>query len=759
VDDYDMVFMHPPSSFHKLAHPLGGIFEAGTGTTDMLTMMPLGVVSMANELHREGFRTAVLNVARLFVGYRREGRETLDEDLARHGARVYGIDLHWAAHTSGALDLARRLRRLRPDATIVFGGMTATFFAADILRDHPCVDGVVLGECDGHVGRLLSCLLDGRPGEAPGLAYRRPDGTVAMNERRDPVLDRVDYVDGEGLIHPRPSLERLEREAIILNVPVVRGCSRDCLFCGGSRRAYERYFGRPRVELLSVERVLDHARRAAEAGISGIKLFGDVRLGGRSWVRALAEGLREHAHRLDLHVELFWPAPEEHLRLLRGACRDLHLSLSPESSHVELRRMHGKRFDNDALLDQIRLCRELDVIPWVWLAYLLPGHDRDNLRAELEFIREALALDPSLTTVAHPYLFIDPASEIYDSPERFGFEVTFRTLEDIKRGMDRAYWFFSIGYRTETFDERDFHEAVLSMTLEQARIYFDSRRLGARDLLKTMDKIRSNRLLMERIAAEPGMDDARIATSIEELFPSHLRRANSSLLVWPFFGEAASGAAEPDALLHEAFPTVLEIALRRDPGSAERVHELLVSFRRSHEEELAAMQDCTALPGEIGSLMRRILAPAELAREFVEDLLAFEWTLYRFLDLGPGSVEGPRWRDDWILLRARYDLLDVVEVAEHVERGRAEPPRRDTCYLLGLRDGRVHGLDFDPTLDVPSFPDATVRRMSDLGRRLVRAERTVTRVLSRLLDRDDPHLPLSVVSRRTIGATELPALL
>ena len=44
---------------------------------------------------------------------------TLDEDLAAFPSRVYGIDLHWSAHTSGALDLARLVKESRPESTVV----------------------------------------------------------------------------------------------------------------------------------------------------------------------------------------------------------------------------------------------------------------------------------------------------------------------------------------------------------------------------------------------------------------------------------------------------------------------------------------------------------------------------------------------------------------------------------------------------------------------------------------------------------------
>ncbi|MBI4861866.1 MAG: radical SAM protein, partial [Candidatus Riflebacteria bacterium] len=351
---HDVAFLHAPVSFRKIAYPLGGLFESATGTTDLLTMIPMGMLSLANELHRAGTHVVVVNVAKMFQEARDRGAPQVDLEriVAAIPARLFAIDLHWAAHAPGAIELAQVCKRVWRDSFVLLGGFTATRFHEEILRDHPCVDAVVLGECDGSMVDIARSILASPRviDRAPNLAYLA-DGRTVRTPRRPPDLTSVCYVDKHHLMRPEPVRARLDRETVFLTLPVVRGCSQDCLFCGGSRHAYSRFLGRERVEVLPVDRVMDHIKTALDQGLSGVKLFGDLRLGGPEYVREMVDGLASLPRKVDLAIELFWPATREYLSSLRDVARSMFLTLSPESSIPDVRALHGKRYDNEALLD------------------------------------------------------------------------------------------------------------------------------------------------------------------------------------------------------------------------------------------------------------------------------------------------------------------------------------------------------------------------------------------------------------------------
>ncbi len=64
--EHDIVFLHPPISFKKFHRPLFGVFDAQTGATELFLAMPVGLVNMAHQLRKAGYKTKVINVAELF---------------------------------------------------------------------------------------------------------------------------------------------------------------------------------------------------------------------------------------------------------------------------------------------------------------------------------------------------------------------------------------------------------------------------------------------------------------------------------------------------------------------------------------------------------------------------------------------------------------------------------------------------------------------------------------------------------------------
>ncbi|MBN2495467.1 MAG: radical SAM protein [Deltaproteobacteria bacterium] len=760
MQDFSVAFLHPPLSFRKPTYPLGGIFESSTGTTDLLTMMPVGLLSLANELVADGLQTVIVNAAKRLQQRRADGPVEPAELIGDCPARIYGIDLHWSAHASGAIELARACKALHPDAFVLLGGLSATYFADEILSRYPFIDGVICGECDGHMPAIARALLGGRPAETPCLAWREA-GHVRRNPAPACDLHRVDYLDRHGLVRPAPRKEALEREALLLSIPVLRGCNQDCLFCGGSRSAYRDFFGRQGYACPPVGRVLGQIRDAVDAGLVGVKLFGDLRLCGREYVEALRKGIAGLATPIDVFIELFWPADESFLRPWRQASRSLHLTLSPESSHPELRARHNKHYDNQAVLDLARLGVELDIDVWVCFAYVLPGHTPETLLAEVDFLERILQVNPGAGLMLQPYLYLDPACEVFEHPAEHGFTIALSSLSGIKAALERAYWFHAIGYRTEAFSELAFFRSILDVTAAKARLYFRHRRLAGRDLLLTMLNLEGHRQMGELIERGPDMDDEALQAAVERIFPAPLRRSNTNLLRRPFLGEAAGGHGSPETLLLDAFPCALEILTRARPEGADALLEALRAWLEAQRARLEGWAASADLPPAVEEQMRALLGPLGLAADFTRDLLAFEWKAYRLLD-GPPPFEpgsSPRWKPGLAIEALAYDLVDLHALVDFVLAHGSAPPPAASWYLLDERQRAIWACDFDPREMGERAERARIRRLSALGRRVVAAEATVLRLLARSAGRDEPLRPETAFEGGPLTPDALDALL
>jgi clorobiocin/coumermycin A biosynthesis protein CloN6/CouN6 len=107
--------------------------------TCIYEMFPIGFFALKQHLDGRGVHTEIINVASLMLMH-----PGLDVDalLARLAAPVFGFDLHWMAQCHGSVELAKRVKAIHPDALTVFGGISATYFASQLI-EYPAVDIVV----------------------------------------------------------------------------------------------------------------------------------------------------------------------------------------------------------------------------------------------------------------------------------------------------------------------------------------------------------------------------------------------------------------------------------------------------------------------------------------------------------------------------------------------------------------------------------------------------------------------------------------
>lgn len=152
---------------------------------------------------------------------------------------VVGFSLS-VSQLASSLALARQIKQLHPDVTIVFGGVSCAGVAGRaILRIAPCVDGVVHVEGEEVLPRLVRQIVGGRsPADIPGVSWREGDritgqfeGVPVYRGRHErPLLDYDPYF---------ARLRRLglqDRVQVWLPFEGSRGCwwgeRVQCTFCG-----------------------------------------------------------------------------------------------------------------------------------------------------------------------------------------------------------------------------------------------------------------------------------------------------------------------------------------------------------------------------------------------------------------------------------------------------------------------------------------------------------------------------------------------
>ena len=128
----DLVLLHAPHvyDFRKetiLYGPVSDLVPA----TPVFEMYPFGLVSMAEYLERAGYQVRIVNLAGRMLNSKNFDPEKL---IKRLEAKVFGIDLHWLVHAHGAVEVAKLVKKYHPEAKVVIGGFSASYFYKELFN-------------------------------------------------------------------------------------------------------------------------------------------------------------------------------------------------------------------------------------------------------------------------------------------------------------------------------------------------------------------------------------------------------------------------------------------------------------------------------------------------------------------------------------------------------------------------------------------------------------------------------------------------
>jgi hypothetical protein len=167
-------------------------------------------------------------------------------------ARLVVMDVQWYLGLKSAMELARAFKQVNPAVRIVVGGLAATLFARQLVRESP-VDYVIRGDAEVPLQELAQAVLNDRSvTHVPNLVSRDfvSQRTWSLTAAE---LDKNDFRD----ISFFPTLERRilqHHRAFTPSVPVTipvfpylvvyRGCPMSCPMCCGATDKQQEIFHR-----------------------------------------------------------------------------------------------------------------------------------------------------------------------------------------------------------------------------------------------------------------------------------------------------------------------------------------------------------------------------------------------------------------------------------------------------------------------------------------------------------------------------------
>jgi clorobiocin biosynthesis protein CloN6 len=492
--------------------------------TSIYEMYPLGFFAIKQRLREHGFQAEIVNLASLMLMH-----PQLDVDalLGRLEAPVFGFDLHWMAHCHGSIELAKRVKAIHPEALVIFGGISSTYYA-DQLIQYPAVDVVVKGyDTLEPVTMLIDAVKRGERtfDHIPNLVYKNNRSEVIdtgfthkpMKNYNNATIDWSFYREAKNVA---------TQTKLIMTLPNT-GCAYDCPFCGGSRYATNKIMGiKKTLVTKDNSRVIDELRSMGEiarnTSIYALQCYSET----KARLHQFLDGVKEMGYK-SVFFETYHLPGQDTLEKM-GQSTDAYIMLSPQSHDPVISKLSGRgTYTMDEMEAWIPRALDAGVAGvMIWFFIGMPQQTKDSVLDSISYSASLLRKfhgKPVLPLICPMVPFLDPGSRFFEEPEKHGYRIFHKTLEEHRQAMIDPIWYKRLNYETEWMSRRDIqditYEAIARLVTAKGEYGILPSGL-CRTILKTIDETKILLAEMERAL----MLDGRLPADLREVIRVYNRK-------------------------------------------------------------------------------------------------------------------------------------------------------------------------------------------------------------------------------------------
>ena len=457
----DMVLLHAPAFFdfrqrRDIYFPFLGT-SGDVPITPLYEYFPIGFKTLQRYLTARGHDTKIVNLCTVLLRYPNTDFNKL---IAKLETPLVGIDLHWMVHIQGSLEVALRIHELRPDISIIFGGISSTYYAHELIK-YPFIDMIMRGY-DTHepVAQLLDGIKANRSLEMiPNLLWKDSSGSIRDNNFSHKPSRFSVGADWSQKPREAMSIRSLPIHEILTTHSA--GCAYNCGWCGGSRNAFRRINNVRRAMVLKTETEMKNEFQT-------INCMGNTEYYHCYSNGSYNENRRRMMNFLDLvgetrlksiSYEQYFLTPDDILKKMARSNRRTTITLSPESHDIGVAKLAGRGvYTNEEMEAWIERALELGIHQIdIWYFVGMPQQGPDSVFASVEYCRRLLEkfkgnrVNPMICPMIP---FLDPASTFFCQPDKHGYRVFYRSAEDHRRGMEKASILNRINYETKWLNRK-----------------------------------------------------------------------------------------------------------------------------------------------------------------------------------------------------------------------------------------------------------------------------------------------------------------
>ncbi len=447
MKSYDAILIHPSRVMEKKRAPNRSLF----------LLSPMGLTAIADLCEREGISVKIINYPLEQILNPKFSLETFLKNI---DFKVCGIALHWSLHSYGAIEIAKIVKRVNPNAKVVLGGFTASYFHEEILKYYTSVDGVIKGEGEVPFVKYCQSVIRGQSVDSvPNLSYRTPSQHIKNNPISyvAKTLDDFNF-SNLSLIHNFEKYVDLGVRIMRMQfpLPVARGCPYNCPYCGGGSRSQLIINKRDKVLFRDPEKVLEDIRVIVnDYKAEGIFFGHGTYPGSFKYWKKLFKLIKKEKMDVGGDLEIWrlpfpremWPLYNRTFTPEKSSIAVCPRSLSPRVQQ-KIRETCDPTyyFPEHQIQDLIKQSLTHQIILRIWFTVGFPFQTRIDLLKDYYFVLK-LAIkygnSPHFPiTVLNDLVTIIPGSPAFESPEKYDVSLTFNSFRQVVEMYKRAKFMF-----------------------------------------------------------------------------------------------------------------------------------------------------------------------------------------------------------------------------------------------------------------------------------------------------------------------------
>ncbi len=471
LKNYDVLFIHPNRSL-KPEYGKNAKFVRGS-----FIFIPMGVFAIADFLEREGFGVKIINYP---LEQYLNRNWNLADFLKKIDFKVCGIDLHWIHNAHGAISVAKIVKKVNPNAKVILGGYSASYYHNQILKYYNDVDGIIRGEGEVPLLKYAQKVKKNQSLDSiPNLSYRDSSKHIKVNSLSytAKTLDDLNFTNVSLLKNAKQYFEcSRQMMGISFNLPVGRGCPFNCPYCGGGQRAQECISGRKEVILRSPEKVVEDISNILNKFKISSVFFGHGTYPAtlKYWERLFGLIQKEN---FDIGGDLeIWRLPfPKYMWLIFYKTfprKDSSISISPRTMSNRVHQKIAKicdptfNFPKKQINDLIKNANLYQRTLRIWLTIGFPFQTHLDVQRDFIFalkcqLKYGKSKSKPITIMNEPY-HIFPGSPAHESPEKFGIKLilnSFPQVSDFFKRTKISFFYNAINYDTDNFSKTSIRNA------------------------------------------------------------------------------------------------------------------------------------------------------------------------------------------------------------------------------------------------------------------------------------------------------------